>query len=66
MCKKMTEQVKIICGTPELTRRISAIDTEIADVKQMLDDTYNIDHQIGLSKCLVTLYTLKKEALNLK
>ena len=62
----MTEQVKIICSTPELTRRISAIDTEIADVKQMLDDTYNIDHQIGLSKCLVTLYTLKKEALNLK
>ena len=62
----MTEQVKIICGTPELTRRISAIDTDIADVKQMLDDTYNIDHQIGLSKCLVTLYTLKKEALNLK
>ena len=62
----MTEQVKIMCGTPELTRRISAIDTEIADVKQMLDDTYNIDHQIGLSKCLVTLYTLKKEALNLK
>lgn len=47
-------------------RRLDAIHSEIKEVKKLLDDTYDIDRQIKLSKCLVTLYTLKKEVLNLK
>ena len=45
------------------TQRLQAIDNEITEVKQMIDDTYNVEKQIRLSKCLVTLYTLKKEVL---
>ena len=45
--------------------RLQAIDSEINGIKEMLDNTYNIDRQINLSKCLVTLYTLKKEVLEL-
>lgn len=47
-------------------RRLRAIDNEIAEVKKLIDDTYNIERQISLSRCLVMLYTLKKEVLELK
>lgn len=50
----------------ETLRREEYIDNTINEIISMLDETYNIEKQIKLSKCLVMLYTLKKELIKIK
>lgn len=56
----------IIYADKKMEKRIQTIDEEISKVKQIIDNTYDINKQIQLSKCLTELYKLKKRAMGLK